>query len=239
MVRIDMSEYQQEHSVARLFGAPPGYVGYDQGGQLTEAVRRKPYSVVLFDEIEKAHPKVFETLLQVLDDGRMTDGQGRSVNFKNTIIIMTSNIGQRHIAAGLLGEAELTPERVDAVTAQVLEEMRSRVAPEFINRIDETVMFLPLTREDIRAVTELQLAGLRKKLAGRELNLEFTPAAVDWLAAAGFCPEYGARPVKRVIDENVVNALSMELLAGRIVKDQPVRVDVLSGAIVFLNTPLP
>ena len=239
MVRIDMSEYQQEHSVARLFGAPPGYVGYDQGGQLTEAVRRKPYSVVLFDEIEKAHPKVFETLLQVLDDGRMTDGQGRTVNFKNTIIIMTSNIGQRHIAAGLLGEAELTPERVDAVTAQVLEEMRSRVAPEFINRIDETVMFLPLTREDIRAVTELQLAGLRKKLAGRELNLEFTPAAVDWLAAAGFCPEYGARPVKRVIDENVVNALSMELLAGRIVKDQPVRVDVLSGAIVFLNTPLP
>ena len=235
IVRIDMSEYQQEHSVSRLFGAPPGYVGYDQGGQLTEAVRRKPYSVVLFDEIEKAHPKVFETLLQVLDDGRMTDGQGHTVNFKNTIIIMTSNIGQRHIAAGLLGEDELTPERVDAVTARVLEDMRARVAPEFINRIDETVMFLPLTREDIRAVTELQLAGLRKKLSGRELNLEFTPAAVDWLANAGYCPEYGARPVKRVIDENVVNALSMELLSGRIVKDSPVRVDVASGSIAFSN----
>ena len=239
IVRIDMSEYQQEHSVARLFGAPPGYVGYDQGGQLTEAVRRKPYSVVLFDEIEKAHPKVFETLLQVLDEGRMTDGQGRTVNFKNTIIVMTSNIGQRHIAEGLLGKSDLTPERVDAVTARVMDEMRSRVAPEFVNRIDEAVMFLPLTREDIRAVTELQLAGLRRKLAGRELNLEFTPAAVDWLAEAGFCPEYGARPVKRVIDENVVNALSMELLAGRIVKDQPVRVDVLSGAIAFSNGALP
>ena len=235
MVRIDMSEYQQEYSVSRLFGAPPGYVGYDQGGQLTEAVRRKPYSVVLFDEIEKAHPKVFETLLQVLDDGRMTDGQGHTVNFKNTIIIMTSNIGQRHIAAGLLGEGELTPGRVDAVTARVLEDMRARVAPEFINRIDETVMFLPLTRADIRAVTELQLAGLRRKLAGRELNLEFTPAAVDWLAEAGYSPEYGARPVKRVIDEHVVNALSMELLAGRIVKDRPVRVDVASGSVVFSN----
>ena len=235
IVRIDMSEYQQEHSVARLFGAPPGYVGYDQGGQLTEAVRRKPYSVVLFDEIEKAHPKVFETLLQVLDDGRMTDGQGRTVNFKNTIIIMTSNIGQRHIAAGLLGEGELTPDRIDAVTARVLDDMRARVAPEFINRIDETVMFLPLTRDDIHAVTELQLKGLRKKLVARELNVEFTPAATDWLADAGYSPEYGARPVKRVIDEHVVNALSMELLAGRIDKSHAIRVDATSDAIVFSN----
>jgi ATP-dependent Clp protease ATP-binding subunit ClpB len=165
----------------------------------------------------------------------MTDGQGRTVNFKNTIIIMTSNIGQRHIAAGLLGEGELTPERIDAVTARVLDDMRARVAPEFINRIDETVMFLPLTRDDIHAVTELQLKGLRRKLAARELNMEFTPAATDWLAAAGYSPEYGARPVKRVIDEYVVNALSMELLAGRIDKGQTIRVDATSDAIVFSN----
>lgn len=235
LVRIDMSEYQQEHSVARLFGAPPGYVGYDQGGQLTEAVRRKPYSVVLFDEIEKAHPKVFEALLQVLDDGRMTDGQGRTVNFKNTIIIMTSNLGQRYIAETLIASALPAETAVSETTERVLADLREHVAPEFLNRIDETVMFLPLTREDILAVTRLQLSSLTAKLAKRDFNVTFSSEVETFLSEKGYNPAYGARPVKRTIDEYVVNALSLQTLSGSLDKSRPIRASVLGDAISFVN----
>lgn len=237
MVRIDMSEYQQEHSVARLFGAPPGYVGYDQGGQLTEAVRRKPYSVVLFDEIEKAHPKVFETLLQVLDDGRMTDGQGRTVDFKNTIIIMTSNMGQDVIRQNLL-QLNLTDEIVAKTSAEVMEQMKGRVAPEFVNRIDEIVMFLPLTKEEIRQVVELQLRSFTGKLEKRDMTISFMPEAIDFITEKSFIPEYGARPVKRAIDEYVINALSMKFLAGEIDKSKPINVTSAGDGLLFLNEAL-
>ena len=234
MVRIDMSEYQQEHSVSRLFGAPPGYVGYDQGGQLTEAVRRKPYAVVLFDEIEKAHPKVFETLLQVLDEGRMTDGQGRTVDFKNTIIVMTSNMGQDVIRENLL-QPTLTEEIIARTTVEVVEQMKHRVAPEFINRIDEVVMFLPLTRSEIKQVVELQLNSFAKKLEKREMNVSFDPTAVEYLTERSFIPEYGARPVKRAIDDCVVNLLSMKLLANEIDRTKPIVVRLVDNDLVFEN----
>ena len=235
MVRIDMSEYQQEHSVSRLFGAPPGYVGYDQGGQLTEAVRRKPYSVVLFDEIEKAHPKVFETLLQVLDEGRMTDGQGRTVDFKNTIIVMTSNMGQDVIRDNLL-QPTLTEEVIVRTTAEVMEQMKHRVAPEFLNRIDEVVMFLPLTRSEIKQVVELQLNRFAKKLERREMNITFEPSAVEYLTDKSFIPEYGARPVKRAIDDCVVNLLSMKLLGNEINKTRPILVKLVGNNLVLANS---
>ncbi len=234
IVRIDMSEYQQEFSVARLYGAPPGYVGYDQGGQLTEAVRRKPYSVVLFDEIEKAHPKVFETLLQVLDDGRMTDGQGRVVNFKNTIIIMTSNMGQSEILQNLVGQ-EATPERVSQTSEAVLGQLKRRVAPEFINRIDEVVMFLPLNQEDICQIVELQMRSLCKKMASNEISISYTPAVVARLARDSYKPEYGGRPVKRAINEQIINAISQHLLVGDIKKELPIQIDVAEGEIIFAN----
>lgn len=234
MVRIDMSEYQQEHSVSRLFGAPPGYVGYDQGGQLTEAVRRKPYSVVLFDEIEKAHPKVFETLLQVLDEGRMTDGQGRTVDFKNTIIVMTSNIGQDVIRKNLL-QPDLNDEIIARTTNEVMEQMKHRVAPEFVNRIDEVVMFLPLTRDEIRQVVELQLDGFARKLERMEMRISFDPDAVEYLTDRSFIPEYGARPVNRAIDDCIVNLLSMKLLGNEIDRAKPMTVKMRDGCLSFEN----
>lgn len=234
IVRIDMSEYQQEHSVARLFGAPPGYVGYEQGGQLTEAVRRKPYSVVLFDEIEKAHPKVFQTLLQVLDEGRLTDGQGRVVNFKNTIIIMTSNMGQEIIMENLVGT---TPDRneVERVSENVVSLLKRQVAPEFINRIDEIIMFMPLTREDIEKITEMQLRRLVEKMRENGIELSFDPNVIAAVAYAGYQPEYGGRPVKRAINEMIVNQLSLALVNGEIDRSRPIRAITGTDSVQFIN----
>ena len=237
MVRIDMSEYQQEYSVSRLFGAPPGYVGYDQGGQLTEAVRRKPYSVVLFDEIEKAHPKVFETLLQVLDDGRMTDGQGRTVSFKNTIIVMTSNMGQDVIRENLL-TGIVTDEIVRATTDAVMAEMKHRVAPEFVNRIDEVVMFLPLTREEISRIVRLQLNSFRKRMLKKDVDIAFDDELVGLLTERSYIPEFGARPVKRAIDDRVVNTLGQRLLSGEIDRAKPIWVSCQNGEVEFSNVEM-
>ena len=234
IVRIDMSEYQQEYSVSRLFGAPPGYVGYEEGGQLTEAVRRKPYSVVLFDEIEKAHPKVFETLLQVLDDGRMTDGQGRVVDFKNNLIIMTSNMGQDVIMNNLVG-SQMTPDLIEMVKEQVLIKLKQRVAPEFINRIDDVIMFLPLSQEDIKKIVSLQLTALGKKLIQNEIDINFEDSAIAFIAQKGYKPEYGGRPVKRAIKEYVIDALSLALLRQEVVKTSPIRVSALNEQMIIRN----
>ena len=234
MTRIDMSEYQEKFSVTRLIGAPPGYVGYDEGGQLTEAVRRKPYSVVLFDEIEKAHPDVFNVLLQVLDDGRLTDNKGRVVNFKNTIIIMTSNLGSDYIRerAGSYS-VENRDEWVENTRKQLMLMLRQTIRPEFLNRIDETVLFLPLGKDDIREIVRLQINGIGAMLADNGITLEMTDAAVDLIATEGFDAEFGARPVKRAIQNMLLNRLSMELLAGKIDRSKPVRVDAVSGSLVF------
>lgn len=234
LVRIDMSEYQQEYSVSRLFGAPPGYVGYEEGGQLTEAVRRKPYSVVLFDEIEKAHPKVFETLLQVLDDGRMTDGQGRVVDFKNTLIIMTSNMGQDVIINNLVG-SQMTPDLIEMVKEQVLMNLKQRVAPEFINRIDDVIMFLPLSQEDIKKIVSLQLEALKKKLKQNDIDITFEDSAIMFIAQKGYKPEYGGRPVKRAIKEYVIDALSIALLRQEVVKSSPIRVTIANNNMIIRN----
>lgn len=234
IVRIDMSEYQQEYSVSRLFGAPPGYVGYEEGGQLTEAVRRKPYSVVLFDEIEKAHPKVFETLLQVLDDGRMTDGQGRVVDFKNTLIIMTSNLGQDVIMNNLVG-SQMTPDLIEMVKEQVLMNLKQHVAPEFINRIDDVVMFLPLSQEDIKKIVSLQLEALKKKLKQNDIDITFDDSAIIFIAQKGYKPEYGGRPVKRAIKEYVIDALSLALLRQEVVKSYPIRATMANNNMIIRN----
>lgn len=234
MVRIDMSEYQQEHSVARLFGAPPGYVGYDQGGQLTEAVRRKPYSVILLDEIEKANPKVFETLLQVLDDGRMTDGQGRVVDFKNTIIIMTSNMGASAITQTLVG-GERTEENVALAKEQVLSQMRQRVAPEFINRIDDIVMFMPLGWEEIARIVAIQFAQLQRRMKGNGMDIRIDDRGMALLTAMSYEPEYGARPVKRAINDSLVNEVTMKLLSREITKDHPILVSEENGSMKVSN----
>jgi ATP-dependent Clp protease ATP-binding subunit ClpB len=210
MVRLDMSEYQERHTVSRLVGAPPGYVGYDEGGQLTEAVRRRPYSVVLLDEIEKAHAEVFDVLLQVLDDGRLTDGQGRTVDFRNTVLIMTSNI-------------------------RTAASMREHFRPEFLNRIDEIVEFRPLSREQLGEIVELQLARLRERLAERELSLELTDAAKEALADAGWDPTYGARPLKRAIQRLLENPLALRLLEGDYTAGDTIRVDAQNGDLVFLR----
>ena len=233
IVRIDMSEYQQEHSVARLFGAPPGYVGYDQGGQLTEAVRRKPYSIVLFDEMEKAHPKVYETLLQMLDDGRMTDGQGRTVDFRNIIIVMTSNIGQDIIARNLIGHTDdVTVQRTsDAVVGQ----LKQRVAPEFINRIDNIVMFLPLTQEEVLQIAKLQLDGTVCRFQTQNISLSFTPQVVEFIASHGYVPEHGARPIERTINRHLIDPLTEAIYASRINRSAPIQADVAGGDIVFHN----
>ena len=234
MVRIDMSEYQQEHSVARLFGAPPGYVGYDQGGQLTEAVRRKPYSVILLDEIEKANPKVFETLLQVLDDGRMTDGQGRVVDFKNTIIIMTSNMGASAIAQNLIG-GERDEDSVALAKEQVLSQMRQKVAPEFINRIDDIVMFMPLGWEEIARIVAIQFAQLQRRMKENGMDIRIDDRGMALLTAMSYEPEYGARPVKRAINDSLVNEVTMKLLSREITKDRPILVSEYDGSMQVSN----
>jgi ATP-dependent Clp protease ATP-binding subunit ClpB len=236
MTRIDMSEYQEKHSVSRLVGAPPGYVGYEEGGQLTEAVRRKPYSVILLDEIEKAHPDVFNILLQVLDDGRLTDNKGRVVNFKNTIIIMTSNMGSQIIQANFENVTEKNKEEVvENTKREVLDLLRQTIRPEFLNRIDEVIMFQPLMRRDIREIIRIQLNDLREQLVKSGVTLEFTDYALDYLAENGFDPQFGARPLKRLIQKQIVNQLSKKLLSGTIDKTKPVLVDVFDGMVVFRN----
>ena len=251
MTRIDMSEYQEKHSVSRLIGAPPGYVGYDEGGQLTEAVRRKPYSVVLFDEIEKAHPDVFNTLLQVLDDGRLTDNKGRTVNFKNTIIIMTSNLGSNLIqekfdmAARRYEKAEdkwdvrvrqeIYDQAAEDAKKVVMEMLKQTIRPEFLNRIDEIVMFAPLNEQEIREIVRLQITSVQKMLKENSIELNVTDAAVDFLSKAGYDPEYGARPVKRAIQRYLLNDLSKRILAGEVNSEHPIKVDAQGNEIVFNN----
>jgi len=236
MTRIDMSEYQEKHSVSRLIGAPPGYVGYDEGGQLTEAVRRKPYSVVLLDEIEKAHPDTFNVLLQVLDDGRLTDNKGRVVNFKNTIIIMTSNMGSQIIQENF---AELKDkdieEVVEATKQQVLDLLRQVLRPEFLNRVDDVIMFHPLMRKEIRNIIRIQLEQLKEQVAQQGIDLQFTDYALDYLSQRGFDPQYGARPLKRVIQKDIINLLSKKIIAGEIDKTRPVLIDVFDGVAVMRN----
>ena len=236
MVRIDMSEYQEKHSVSRLVGAPPGYIGYDEGGQLTEAVRRKPYSVVLLDEIEKAHPDVFNVLLQVLDDGRLTDNKGRTVNFKNTIIVMTSNIGSHIIQQEFekLNE-ENEDEIIDITTKLVFEELRHHVRPEFLNRVDDVVMFSPLSRNDIEQIVELNLKDVQKRLLKTDINFTWTLDAVKYIAETGFDPQFGARPVKRVIQNEVLNKLSKDILSNKVNRDYTINLDYKNGEIMFEN----
>ena len=245
MTRIDMSEYQERHTVSRLVGAPPGYVGYDEGGQLTEAVRRKPYSVVLLDEIEKAHPDVFNVLLQVLDDGRLTDNKGRTVDFKNTILIMTSNAGADIIQSYMekLPEVDGVDMQAIATRRSLLEECRGKVLdvlkmtvrPEFLNRIDEIIMFDPLTKADIREILHIQEEELRHRLADSGVSLEFTPAFEDHMVDHGYDPSYGARPVKRLMQRELVNLLAKNILEGTIHKDSVVTVDVSGGEVVVRN----
>jgi ATP-dependent Clp protease ATP-binding subunit ClpB len=236
MTRIDMSEYQEKHAVSRLVGAPPGYVGYDEGGQLTEAVRRKPYSVVLLDEIEKAHPDVFNILLQVLDDGRLTDNKGRVVNFKNTIIIMTSNLGSQIIQASFEDVTEQNKEEVvEKTKTEVMGLLRETIRPEFLNRIDEVIMFQPLLKNEIIGIIRIQLAGLAGLVAKNGIDLRFSEYAVEYLAENGFDAQFGARPLKRLIQKEIVNQLSKKILAGAIDKSHPVLVDVFDGLVVFRN----
>ncbi len=234
MTRIDMSEYQEKHSVSRLVGAPPGYVGYDEGGQLTEAVRRRPYSIILLDEIEKAHPDVFNVLLQVLDDGRLTDNKGRLVNFKNTIIIMTSNLGSHIIHEKFDNIKPAEFERAgEKAKIEVMELLRQTIRPEFLNRIDETILFMPLTKENVKEIVSIQLNSLKNQLKEKELNLVITDDAFEWIAETGYDPFFGARPVKRVIQKQVLNELSKALLSGAIDRSQNVVMDIFDGKIVF------
>ena len=235
MTRIDMSEYQERHSVSRLVGAPPGYVGYDEGGQLTEAVRRKPYSVVLLDEIEKAHPDVFNILLQVLDDGRLTDNKGRTVDFKNTILIMTSNVGADIIQSYMekLMFADVDRESLLAdCREEVLEVLKRTVRPEFLNRIDEVIMFEPLSQSDIRDILRMQMADLRSKLAENGVNITFTQDFEDYMSTKGYEPAYGARPIKRLMQKELVNLLAKSILDGHVRRDSVITVDVQDGEII-------
>jgi ATP-dependent Clp protease ATP-binding subunit ClpB len=229
MIRLDMSEYMEKHAVARLIGAPPGYVGYEEGGQLTEPVRRRPYSVVLFDEVEKAHADVWNVLLQVLDDGRLTDGQGRTVDFKNTVIILTSNIGSAHIQA-IEEKAGLDPAtRQELVRRAVMEDVRGVFRPEFLNRLDEVVVFSRLDRSQIRRVVDIQLERFSTRLARRELSIELTDRAKDSLAEAGWDPQYGARPLKRAIQKSLEDPLAKRVLAGEFPPGTQIRVDCRPG----------
>jgi ATP-dependent Clp protease ATP-binding subunit ClpB len=223
-----MSEYQERHTVSRLLGAPPGYVGYEEGGQLTEAVRRKPYSVVLFDEIEKAHPDVFNTLLQVLDDGRITDAQGRTVDFRNTVLIMTSNIGSEHLLDGVTADGDLKPE----ARTLVLAELRRHFRPEFLNRIDDIVLFKPLTLPQIERIVELQVDELRRRLAERRMTLALTDAARQLIAAQGFDPVYGARPLRRYVSHEVETRIGRALLGGDILDGARILIDADGGELV-------
>jgi len=227
MVRIDMSEYQERHTISRLFGAPPGYVGYEEGGQLTEAVRRRPYSVVLFDEIEKAHSEIFNALLQVLDDGRMTDGQGRTVDFRNTLIIMTSNLGSQLWMNDQSGQ----PRQVSR--DEIVDLLKNFFRPEFLNRVDEIVIFKPLTREDLGGIVEIQLRHVSDLLADRGLKLEISPAAREWLADAGYDPEFGARPLKRVIQREVQDPLALKILSGDFREGDTIKIDLVGGVLSF------
>jgi ATP-dependent Clp protease ATP-binding subunit ClpB len=257
LIRIDMSEYQQEHEVSKLFGAPPGYIGFENGGQLTEAVRKKTYSIVLFDEIEKAHPKVFETLLQVLDEGRMTDGKGRTVNFKNTIIVMTSNLGHEIIYSTLQGKRFsarrrigfnvseevnipsdnnlVTEEKIVKAKNLILTELKSKVAPEFVNRIDDIIMFLPLSKDDIRKIVQLQLKALTKNMKSQGIDLRVSEDAVDFLVRVGFQPEYGARPVKRAINSYLIDDMCISIINGEISKNSPIQVSAEQNNLKFTN----
>ena len=257
LIRIDMSEYQQEHEVSKLFGAPPGYIGFENGGQLTEAVRRKPYSVILFDEIEKAHPKVFEALLQVLDEGRMTDGKGRTINFKNTIIVMTSNLGQQIIYSTLQGRRNLQRNRIgfnvsetpNAVTDNnlvtedkivkakklILTELKTKVAPEFVNRIDDIIMFLPLSRDEIKKIVILQINSLAKNMKSQGIDIRVTDDAIDFLVNVGFQPEFGARPVKRAINSYLIDDMSISIINGEINKDAPIHISSGQNILKFTN----
>ena len=239
MTRIDMSEYQERHSVSRLVGAPPGYVGYDEGGQLTEAVRRKPYSVVLLDEIEKAHPDTFNILLQVLDDGRLTDNKGRTVDFRNTIVIMTSNMGshliQERFSKALEQGNTLLPAVVEDVQRDVVEMLKQQLKPEFLNRIDEIVMFEPLSQENIEQIVDIQMKNLAKMLAHNGIELKYTDAARKYIATVGYDAMYGARPVKRVVQREVVGELSKRILAGEVNRDHPITIDAIDGKLYFSN----
>ncbi len=236
MTRIDMSEYQEKHSVSRLVGAPPGYVGYDEGGQLTEAVRRKPYSVILLDEIEKAHPDVYNVLLQVLDDGRLTDNKGRMVNFKNTIIIMTSNLGSHIIQENFADLKDKDIDTVmDATKDQVTELLKQTLRPEFLNRIDDSILFHPLMKKEIKGIIRIQLQQLQKQLLAQGIDLQFTDYALDYLVQRGFDPQYGARPLKRVIQKDIINMLSRKIIGGEIDKAKPVLIDVFDGVVVMRN----
>lgn len=236
MTRIDMSEYQEKHSVSRLVGAPPGYVGYDEGGQLTEAIRRKPYSVVLFDEIEKAHPDVFNILLQVLDDGRLTDNKGRVVNFKNTIIIMTSNMGSAYIQSQMEKLNGTNKEQViEETKKEVMNMLKKTIRPEFLNRIDETIMFLPLNESEIKQIVVLQIKGVQKMLAQNGVELILTDGAIEFLTKVGYDPEFGARPVKRAIQHYLLNDLSKKLLAQEVDRSKPIIVDAGGEGLVFKN----
>ncbi len=238
MVRIDMSEYQERHAVSRLIGAPPGYVGYDEGGQLTEAVRRKPYSVILLDEIEKAHPDVFNILLQVLDDGRLTDNKGRVANFKNSLIIMTSNLGSDIIMTNFEGVTEESlPKVLESTRAQVFTLLRQSLRPEFLNRVDEILLFKPLMKDEIRSIIRLQLEQLNQRLAENDIVLEYTPYIIDWLAQEGYDPQFGARPLKRLIQNRMVNKLSREILAGKVNSHDRVVADVVEGNVFFKVEP--
>ena len=234
MIRIDMSEYMEKHAVARLIGAPPGYVGYEEGGQLTEAVRRRPYTVVLFDEIEKAHHDVFNVLLQILDDGRLTDNQGRTVDFKNTIIIMTSNIG----SPLLIENASDTGEIAEHVRKKIMNEMRAHFRPEFLNRVDDIVLFKPLTLSEIKRIVDLQLNLLRARLADRHIELDLADAAREYIAREAYDPVYGARPLKRFLQRHVETPLSRKILAGDVRDNSRVTVEFKKGELVFESTPL-
>ena len=224
-----MSEYMEKHSVSRLIGAPPGYVGYDEGGQLTEAVRRRPYSVVLFDEIEKAHPDVFNTLLQLLDDGRLTDNQGRTVDFRNCIVIMTSNIGSQYLLEGIADDGTLKPGARD----KVMEDLRAHFRPEFLNRVDESVLFLPLKRDQVGRIVELQLKRLRKRLEERQIKITMTPEALDYVADQSYDPVYGARPLKRYLQQEVETPLARQIVQGVIRDGQTVTCDLVNGVLTF------
>jgi ATP-dependent Clp protease ATP-binding subunit ClpB len=232
MVRIDMSEFMEKHSVARLIGAPPGYVGYEEGGALTEAVRRRPYQVILFDEVEKAHPDVFNVLLQVLDDGRLTDGQGRTVDFRNTMIVLTSNLGSEYLAA--------LPDGASATDAreQVMNVVRQAFRPEFLNRLDEVILFNRLDRAQMKDIVAIQLGRLRKLLADRRMTLELSEAALGWLANAGYDPVYGARPLKRAIQRSLQDPLALMLLEGRLGDGETVHVDAGPDGLVIQGTPV-
>jgi ATP-dependent Clp protease ATP-binding subunit ClpB len=224
-----MSEYQEKHTVSRLIGAPPGYVGYEEAGQLTEAVRRRPYAVVLFDEVEKAHPEVLNVLLQLLDDGRLTDGKGRTIDFKNTVVIMTSNLGSMHLAER--GDSGID----EGVRRQVLDALRAHFRPEFINRVDEIIVFHPLTREQMKDVIDIQLRSLLKRLEERKIFVTLTDAAKDWLVREGYDPAYGARPLKRAIQRHILDALAMRVLQGEFREGDTVKADVRKGHLEFVK----